>query len=729
MSEVNRQTRPEWIWPRADSHIVLSAAGSPDVLKTFVEPGGSCSPGVGTYGVSLWVWLEAEQRLVAPERLPRDAIRDRLLGGILPLYRSRWRAGELEVDLRLGVDAFAGRYQVADTVAARVVNRGGQPVSARVFLVLRAPGPAGGRVRTIAYTPELHGLMVNDKPAVIGLRPPSAAGCVSLAEDRRDLSQLLLKGEIPTRAKAADPAGWCGGCLAYNVHLDPGGVWEVGWDLPVWPNWTEPPAMLSSRCQLPAGDRLELLADQLRDQLVKVDLKLPDLRIHEAFHASITHLWAAWADDEARIATVCYPFGWMRDGVYILNALDKAGHHDLVRANLARLVGDPWAGGFGPEADAPGQLLWVLGEHYLLTRDTAWLRSVYACVRERCAVLAELRRCRTPYHAPQSRVLPEARRRPDGNLVAEPARHGLIQGRMDWHRPVFWVNAWALAGLRRAAELAAALDEDDDALAWSAEAHEVAVALASPAAKFGSNERDFVGAIWPTDARHPQDPATREEFDRRWRTLRLDEHNVYHGEPRWRYFELGEAHNLLRLGYRDRAKLVIEQFLRSQDAPGLYGWAEGDFTGDPSGDWRFIRGWWPGEHVDANRGSAIVPHGWVAAEMALLLRDLLVFEDDGVLVLGAGVSAEWLRDAPLGLADAPTHYGQLTWRLTPQTETRGWTLNIACDPPPPLGYRVRLPLPPSASVERDGVGIREEQGDWPVTGGDLSAVTLTILVR
>jgi hypothetical protein len=726
MSAVTRQSQPEWIWPRADSHVVLGVEGSPDVLKTFVEPGGTFSPGVGSFGVSLWVWLPGEQRLVAPERLERPEIRDRLLGGILPIHRSRWRAGELEVDLRLAVDSLGGRHQAFDTLAARIVNRGGQRVEARALLVVRSAGPAGGPVRAIAVNAEYRGLNVNDKPAVLGQRTPSAAGCHAPSEDGGELSLLLLRGGLPTRQRAADPDGWAAGCLAYDLALEPGGVWESGWDLPVWPSHPEPPALLATRAQLPAADRLERLADSWRDRLTQVDLQVPDTRIKEAFFASLAHLLMSRVGDEARIATICYPFAWMRDGVYMLNALDKAGLADRVRASLDLLVADPWAGGFGPEGDAPGQLLWLLGEHFLLTRDAEWLARVYPRVRERAELLRAMRRSREPLYADQSRVLPVARLHPEGHLVCEAARGGLIHGRMDWHRPVFWVNAWAFMGLRRAVELAAALGEEDDVGAWYAEAADLSKALAGPGARFGANERDWVCAIWPTDARHPDDPATRTEFDRHWTAHRLDAQRRYRGEPRWRYFELGEAHNYLRLGHRDRALLTIEQFLRTQDAPGLYAWAEGDHTGDPVGDWRFVRGWWPDQRLDAHRGSAILPHGWVSAEMVLLLRDLFVFEDDGWLVLGGGLAPEWLRSGEtLSAARLPTHYGELSWQLAPQADGQGWTMTIHCSPAPPLGYRLRLPLPPSASVEVDGVGIREEQGDWPLA---LPAKALTVTI-
>lgn len=719
MAEVTSAEHPDWIWPRADSHIVLSAEGAPEVYKTFVEPGGSFSPGVGSFGVSVWVWLEDEQRLVAPELLPREAIRDRLLGGILPICRSRWRAGALELDLRLAAEPCPDPWHVLDTFCCRVVNRGRQAAPALVLLVLRSLGPAGGPLRSIAYNHEVRGFLLHDAVRLLGERPPFEAGCVSLSEDGVDISILLARGTLPTRPRAFDADGYCGGCLAYQVLLEPGGEWVTGWRLPVLPTEPNLPEEIWQAARRPAAAHLEEVADAWRKRLTPVSLIAPDARFPEAFHASLTHLVMAMAGPEARIAPVCYPLPWVRDGVYIINALDKGGLTDLARGALEALAGEPWSGGFGPEADAPGELLWCIAEHYRLTGDRDWLAGLWDRVVERAEWLVRMRSCDAPLRVPAANVLPRTRLHPEQDLVCGPASDGLIQGRMDWHRPLFWVNAFALAGLRAAAELALALGHNDHADSWGREAEELAKALAG--LRFGGNERDYACAIWPTEARSPDDPDTLAAFERFWRQRRWDERGQYHREPRWRYFELAQAHNMLRLGRRQEALMTIEQFLRTQDAPGLYAWAEGDATGDPAGLWRLVRGWWP--------ESKIMPHGWASAEMALLLRDLFVFEEGGALVLGAGVAPTWL-DSPegVGIAGAPTRHGLVSWLLCPSGEARAFTLTIRCEPgPPPQGYRLRLPLPPSASVEVEGAGLREEAGDWPLRTDRHEAV-VNILV-
>ena len=55
---------------------------------------------------------------------------------------------------------------------------------------------------------------------------------------------------------------------------------------------------------------------------------------------------------------------------------------------------------------------------------------------------------RLPYVGP---IVPAHRNRNDLDLVCEPARDGLIIGRMDFGRPVSYINGISYRGLRSAA--------------------------------------------------------------------------------------------------------------------------------------------------------------------------------------------------------------------------------------------------------------------------------------
>jgi hypothetical protein len=61
-----------------------------------------------------------------------------------------------------------------------------------------------------------------------------------------------------------------------------------------------------------------------------------------------------------------------------------------------------------------------------------------------------------------------------------------------------------------------------------------------------------------------------------------------------------------------------------------------------------------------------MPHTWIAAEFALAFRSMLAFEreTEDVLIVGAGLPAEWLeRDGGVRAAALPTWYGTLGFAM------------------------------------------------------------------
>ena len=67
-----------------------------------------------------------------------------------------------------------------------------------------------------------------------------------------------------------------------------------------------------------------------------------------------------------------------------------------------------------------------------------------------------------------------------------------------------------------------------------------------------ANERDVVAAIWPCEWSSPEEEAVRRVFNAWWHTTRCP-NGVYNPERLWTYFPVGEAHNYLLLGQRERA--------------------------------------------------------------------------------------------------------------------------------------------------------------------------------
>jgi len=122
---------------------------------------------------------------------------------------------------------------------------------------------------------------------------------------------------------------------------------------------------------------------------------------------------------------------------------------------------------------------------------------------------------------------------------------------------------------------------------------------------------------------------------------------------------------------------------------GWYAFDEGGPSGP--GNWGKVRTHW---HVERNADGSVksamaMPHGWAIAEMHLLLRDALAFEDEDKLFLFAGVPEDWFAK-PMKVENLPTHFGRLNVSWQPQ-EGRSGMLNIGGDAVPTKGFVIRTP--------------------------------------
>jgi hypothetical protein len=248
-------------------------------------------------------------------------------------------------------------------------------------------------------------------------------------------------------------------------------------------------------------------------------------------------------------------------------------------------------------------------------------------------------------------------------------RQTLQPGSCDGDHPEY-TEAFDIAGLRAAAEMAEACDAESDARQWRTLADDL---LRSYAERFGERLAKDYGSfcvLWPCRLCALDQGTIQEQFRGNGATR----------PGGWRYFDLARPHQGLLAGNREAGWKTIDSHLDHPQMQGWYLFDEGGRSGP--GGWRFARTTW-------NPGVAM-PHGWAVAEMWLLLRDCFAFEDGDRLVLAAGLPESWLRHPDgVSVEGLPTHFGKVTFHWQPTAE--GATLNIAGDCSPPAGYRLRLP--------------------------------------
>ncbi|UCG59823.1 MAG: hypothetical protein JSU70_09935 [Phycisphaerales bacterium] len=671
--------------PRGKAHIPIGIANTLDSLKTFVEAEGNFSPGVGSYGIYFWLYDNDCNKLSSPTM---DAItcEHGLTTGTYLIPRSQWSAGPVRVRSEVCHVLRDSPFGEVHVVAARVTirNTSDRPKNVSLYAALRPVGPAGFDVGNLCVAEKGDALLVDGRAALLACEQPSGAGV--LATDT--IGELATRGEMPGGTSAESLSGDCCGALRFDLTLAGTESKTFSFLCPVLPgrravrhrwdgvsDWAQfdlakpnPPS--GGVLQPDPGlqyyrelrvDKLFVEAELYWKQLVGVvRLRLPDRRWSDAFAATAGHAAMAMNEGAPDVAVVNYNV-FNRDGVYVANILQKAGRCDFAAEAIDYFSSHPFNGRSYPEADNPGQILWIMGEHWRFTHDDLWLDRIYPSVRKIAEMIRYYRTTAGPHWVQMDSL-------DFGEQVAKDKRRELKPGRCDGHNPAY-TEAFDLAGIRAAAVLAEAAGRREDAAAYRGFAE---LLLEKYDKQYGHRLSDGYGSysvLWPCRI-YPFVSGKAEQFK-----------DIAAQKPQsWRYFPLAKAHQSLLAGNREAGYGTLEYHLDHPQMHGWYAFDEGGRSG--SGGWGHLRTTWD--------GSVAMPHGWAIAELHLLLRDCLAYEDGGQLVLFAGVPETWLtHNDGMSIDDLPTHFGSLSlqWKQTGEHVM----LTIGETAKPPKGFALRLP--------------------------------------
>ena len=430
-----------------------------------------------------------------------------------------------------------------------------------------------------------------------------------------------------------------------------------------------------------ASDLFDQARDDWRRFNSRVSLDLPDARWTNGFYAMLAHAGLCMNEGAADVAVLNYTV-FNRDGMYIANMMQKAGLPRLSEEVIDYFLARPFNGRPFPESDNPGQVLWSIGQHWQLTRDRDWLQRIYPTAEKLTAMIDY-------YHTPPGPYWVNLNSLAFGEALPESERMELKPGRCDGFHPEY-TEAFDIVGLRVVAELAQVLGQIQQAQQWQALADQL---FGQYDQRFGMNLGKGYGnysVLWPCRL-YPLDGGKA--------------HDQFAGIGKrelatWRYFAPATAHQGLLAGNRKAGYETVDLHLNHPQMRHWYAFDEGGKSG--SGGWHHLRTAWTHSktHPDQNRAVAM-PHGWAIAEVWLLMRDSLVYEQGDRLVLLAGVSPDWFTHARgMTMQTLPTYFGalDLSWEITQQ----GAMLKLGDRARPPDGFVLTLPATLKARVYSDG---------------------------
>jgi hypothetical protein len=693
------QPRYRLLDPKGQVHIPIGIVNTVDTLKTFVEAEGNFSPGVGSYGVYFWLFYKTSNELIAPTM---DGVKCErgLADGRYLIPWSRWSAGDIIVKTEICQVKCGSAEGDAFVVGSRVTlkNTGSDARDVALYVAVRPLGPAGFDVKKMTVSEEGDALLVEDHPAIVAKQKPSDAAVLS----SDTIGEIALQGRMPGAKTATSAAGDCSGALRFDLTIVAGRSETLEFVCPVLPGrravghewdgvhpWAQldlaklnpsSGGVLQPDPGLPYYRRINVAsmfseAKAYWSQLVdRVKLDLPDGRWEEAFAVIIAHAMMEMNEGAPDVAVVNYNV-FNRDGVYVANIFQKSNNIGLAAEAIDYFVEHPFNGRSFPEADNPGQVLWAMGQQWLFTRDKVWAKRVYPAARKIADMVKYYRTTEGPHWVQMDSL-------GFGEKLPEEDRRELEPGRCDGHHPEY-TEAFDIAGLRGAAILADAAGESSEAARWKGLADSL---LETYDKRFGGNLSNGYGSfsvLWPCGLYPLNAGYAHEQFETIGKQV----------PKNWRYFPLATAHQGLLAGNREAGYGTLAAHLAHEQMRGWYAFDEGGRSG--SGGWPRLRTTWA--HGADWRWAVAMPHGWAIAEIWLLIRDCLVFEDNGRLVLLAGVPSAWFTHAGgIVIEHLPTYFGKLNLVWESAAADAILTLNGPADPP--NGFVLRLPESLTAKV-------------------------------
>ena len=660
--------------------------GDGDLRKGLLSEDGALEVDAEAFTLEPFLWSEG--RLLTWADVERHAS---LAEGCLPIPSVEWRAE----GLRLRITGFAAGPPGRSVLVARyeLESAGGAARDVRLFVAIRpyqvTPAWQGlGLAGAVAPIERLERVgarvRVDGARQVVAVSAPDGFGAARCGEGLGALSD----GRLPAAAGADDPLGFAEGAFAFALRPEAGRGETVVLAVPLFPETPLPPEGLGrEEAAVWGAERLAEVAAHWRSRLAGVPVALPPSAapFEASLRASLAWILVNREGPRIQPGPRAYRRSWIRDGALTSAALAEMGFADEARAFLRWYAPHQHADGRVPcavgrrgvdpavEHDSHGQLAWGVVEVFRLTGDRAFLGELWPRVRRAVDAIAALRGERT------------------GEAFRGGACFGLLPESISHEgyasRPVhaYWDDFFGVCGLAAAAEAAVALDEPAEAARIGALRDAMRRDLhASIRRSVESRGIDFLpGSVEladfdPTSSAIALDPcgegarlpraALERTFERYWEEFEVRRRGETAADA-YSPYEARNAAALLFLGWKARALALLEWLIADQRPVAWRQWPE-VVTRDPR----------------APRFLGDLPHGWVASGFVRAVRRLLAWEreEDGALVLAAGVPEAWVREPPgVRLTGLPTYYGPLHLALRAEgDDTVHASLGAGLRPPP-----------------------------------------------
>lgn len=431
--------------------------------------------------------------------------------------------------------------------------------------------------------------------------------------------------------------------------------------------------------------------------------EIPEPRVQDAYRA-----WLAYnflnVDKRDGVYHVCDGAGFYEE-VYGYSAalycrmLDQMGYHKQAEIYLDSLLSFQEPDGllcvnFG--ATDMGAALWVMSDHYRITRDAEWLKRVAPKMIAMCRWITEHRK-ESMKHAHGVRAMV----------------HGLVRWRSycDFELPVFdyYCNGYLCRGMSEAAGVLAEIGLTDDAARIQAEseAFREDILTSMDAAVITHDGVKMLPIMPDTQALLRETNYTANGYYGLVASCLLESGVLAAKDPRT---------DLLMNMMRSQGGLVcgVSQFRNMIDHAYTYGYWMTCLQRDEAK--RVVLGLYGSLAYGMTRDtySAVectgirtgenahtLPHTYSGTQQVSLVRNMLLREDGADLWIGQAIPCGWLADGKrVAVKAAPTFFGPVSFAI--ESHVGSGTINVRIEPPtrePPKTVKVRLRHPNAVSIK------------------------------
>ena len=709
-----RGSYPRYLYGEQSYWTIAGVSG--DSARVLLSTDGMLETGRGAFSIEPFV-LDGS-RLVTWNDVTASPS---LLDGDLPIPSVRWETSSIAMTVTTFTEGAAG----SSTAFARytVENRSRGRRAVTLFLALRPfqVNPPWQFLNTPGGVAPIDSVRfanatatVNGKQRVVALTAPTAFGAASF--DEGDIVEYLRQARLPLKTSVNDRNGRAAAALRFNLALGPGASQDVWIALPLQSSSAVPTVSSGTDASNAGAAALARSAASWRLALdrARVDLPATGADIAATLRTALAHILVNRDGPAIRPGARAYARAWIRDGSMISAALLRLGHPDEVRDFIEWYAPYQYPDGKVPccvdrrgadptaEHDSHGELIYLIAEYFRYTGDTALVRRMWPRVVAAAGYIDELRhqRMTAAYTRDSMRVF--------YGLLPQSISH---EGYSSKAMHSYWDDFFALKGLKDASELAGVLRRPAERARYATMADSMrANILASIALSMAQHRVDYIpgaadlgdfDATSTTVAIAPGGELSRlprlaldRTFDRYWQQL-VARRDSGTGEG-YTPYEWRVVGTMVRLGQKDRALGTLDFLMKDRRPPEWNQWAEVV--------WR---------KPETPKFIGDMPHTWVGSDFLRSALDLFAYdrEEDGALVVGAGVRPEWVTTSPgVRISGLRTYEGRLDLAMS------GTPQQVAIT----LGGRMRLP--------RGGVIVRSPF-DTPILRATVNGASIRLSDR